>query len=93
MEMKWLSRGNVLTQPFLNLVQKLKCTLKFTDTKPNLKNLFVDELRLCQLAYLSYIFYLVNEINKNFQEFYMPFSVYNKTKALRKKKKAAHRHE
>jgi hypothetical protein len=56
-----------------------------SDTTSDLSSRFTDEMWLSRLAYLADIFCHLNELNKSLQGFHTtPFSVHDKTKALRK---------
>jgi hypothetical protein len=56
-----------------------------SDTTSELSNRFTVEMWLSQQAYLADIFCRLNELNKSLQVFCAtPFSVHDKTKALRK---------
>jgi hypothetical protein len=81
-EVRWLSRGNVLSRLF-ELRSEVQIFL--SDTTSDLSNRFTDEMWLSRLAYLADTFCRLNELNKSLQGFRTtPFSVHNKTEAVRK---------
>jgi hypothetical protein len=81
-EVRWLSRGNVLSRLF-ELRSEVQIFL--SDTTSDLSNRFTDEMWLSRLAHLADIFCRLNELNKSLQGFRAtPFSVHDKTKAFRK---------
>jgi hypothetical protein len=81
-EVRWLSRGDVLSRLF-ELRSEVQIFL--SDTTSNLSNRFTDEMWLSRLAYLADIFCRLNELNKSLHGFRTtPFSVHDKTKAFRK---------
>jgi hypothetical protein len=80
-EVRWLSRGNVLSRLF-ELSSEVQIVL--SDTTSDLSNLFTDEMLFSQLAYPVDIFCCLSEPSKSLQGFCTAqFSVHDKTKAFR----------
>jgi hypothetical protein len=81
-EVRWRSRGNVLSRLF-ELLSEVQIFL--SDTTSDLSNRFTDEMWLSRLAYMADIFCRLNELNKSLQGFRTTrFSVHDKQKLSEK---------
>lgn len=82
-EVRWLSRGKVMTRLF---ELRHEVLIFLTDTNFEFKDCFANDLWLCKLAYLADIFSKLNDLNQTLQGNYnTPFRVHDKVCAMKKK--------